>query len=87
MTALVLNFRNQDGFPFERGCPADPVAFRLHADDFAVSMLADLTHQRLAVGIGHPVLRLNFAVGVYDSIKTGLRRQTGIAFQHWRMGS
>jgi hypothetical protein len=41
----------------------DPVAFGQHADDLAVRVLADLAHQGLAVGLGHPVLRFDAAVG------------------------
>ncbi len=63
----------QDGLALEAGRAADPVAFGQHADDFAVRMLADLAHQRLAVAVGHPVLRLDLAVGVDLRVKARLR--------------
>ncbi len=55
------------------GARRDPVAFRQHADDFAVRVLADLAHQGLAVGLGHPVLRLDAAVGVDAGVEGSLQ--------------
>ena len=40
-------------------------------------MLRDLPHQRLAIGVGHPVLGLDFAVGVDDRVETRLLGRTG----------
>src|SRR5699024_1065932 len=36
-------------------CARQPVTFRLHPDNFGVRMLSDLTDQRLAVALRHPV--------------------------------
>jgi hypothetical protein len=35
-------------------------------------MLRNLPHQRLAIGLGHPVLRLDLAVGLHHRVKAGL---------------
>jgi hypothetical protein len=42
-------------------------------------MLADLAHQRLAVGVGHPVARLDLAVGVDSGVKVRLACGIGCA--------
>ena len=52
---LVLHLRQQDGLALERGRPGDPVPLGLHSDDLGVSVLGDLTDQRTAVGVRHPV--------------------------------
>src|SRR3712207_8294203 len=36
-----------------------PVALRLHPDDLGVRVLGDLSDERLAVALGHPVARLD----------------------------
>ena len=64
VAAFVLHLGQQDGLALERGRARNPVALGQHADDFAVGVLADLAHQGLAVGLGHPVLRLDLAVAV-----------------------
>ncbi len=59
VAALVLHLREQDGLALERRRARDPVALGQHADDLAVRVLADLTDQRLAVALRHPVLRFD----------------------------
>ncbi|MGY4426876.1 hypothetical protein ACVWY2_009325 [Bradyrhizobium sp. JR6.1] len=46
------------------GARVDPVAFRQHADDFGMGVLGNLPGQRLAIGRGHPVVRLDPLVGI-----------------------
>ena len=72
VAAFVLHLGNQNRLAFQAGRAADPVAFGQHADDFAVRVLADLAHQGFAVGLGHPVLRLDLAVGIDAGVKAGL---------------
>ena len=72
VAAFVLYFGNQDGLALEARCAADPVALGLHANDFRMRVLADLSHQSFAVGLGHPVLRLDLAVCVHHRIKARL---------------
>ena len=62
VSGLVLNFCQQNGLALEAGCTRDPIALGLHADDFAVCMLTDLTDEGLAVSIRHPVFGFNFLV-------------------------
>ena len=64
VAALVLHLGDQDGLALEARRARDPVALGQHADDLAVRVLADLAHQRPPVGVRHPVLRLDAAVGV-----------------------
>ena len=59
MSGLVLYFCEQNGLTPQRGCAGYPVAFRQHADNFRVRMLANLADQRLTVCVRHPVLRLD----------------------------
>ena len=40
-----------------------------HADDLRVGVLRDLADERLAVGVGHPVLGLDFLIGVDTRLK------------------
>src|SRR6476620_4822114 len=59
MACLVLNFGKQYCLTFQRRRPGDPVAFRQHANNFAMSMLADLPDERLTVFLRHPILWLD----------------------------
>ena len=59
LPGFILHFRQQNRFAPKGRRASDPVAFRQHADDFGVRVLANLTDQRLAVGIRHPVLRFD----------------------------
>ena len=59
MSGFILHLRQQNGFPAQRRCAGDPVPFRQHADNLRVGVLSNLADQRLAVGIRHPVLRLD----------------------------
>ena len=60
---LVLHLGHQDGLALQAGSARDPVGLGLHPDDLGVRVLADLAHERLAVGLGHPVARLDAGVG------------------------
>src|SRR6185369_11914564 len=73
VAALVLDLGDQDGLALETRGARNPVAFGQHADDFAVGVLADLADQGLAVGLGHPVLRLDAAVGIDAGVEGGLQ--------------
>ncbi|MOA29751.1 hypothetical protein D3C78_1507880 [compost metagenome] len=64
MAGLVLDLGHQLQLALEGRRAGDPVAFRQHADDFRVGVLGNLPDQRLAIGIGHPVLRLDLDLGV-----------------------
>ena len=55
VAGLVLHLRDEDRLAAQRGCPGDPVALRLHADDLRVGVLGDLADHRGAVGVRHPV--------------------------------
>ncbi|MNV71670.1 hypothetical protein D3C71_1647050 [compost metagenome] len=72
VAALVLHLGQQDGLALERGRTGYPVAFRQHADDFRMRMLADLAQQRLAVVLGHPVLGLDEFSGVDARVERAL---------------
>ena len=73
-------------------CSADPVGLRQHAHDFAVGVLADLAHQGLAVGLGHPFAGFNAAIGVDAGVKGRLQGAVlcvqgfGDGFQTGRLG-
>jgi hypothetical protein len=71
VTGFVLHLGQQDGLAAQRRRAREPIAFRLHADDLGVRMLGNLAHQRLAVGPGHPVLRLDLLVRVDARLKSG----------------
>ena len=75
MPRLVLHLGDENRLALQARRAADPVALGQHADDLAVRVLADLAHQRLAVGLGHPVLRFDAAV-VIDAL-VELRHQFG----------
>ena len=59
MACFVLHLGQQDGLALQGRRPGNPVSFRQHPDNFAVGVLADLTDQRLAVSVGHPVFGLD----------------------------
>ena len=80
MPTLVLDLGNQNGFAFQTRGPADPIALGQHAHNFAVRMLADLAHQGFSVGVRHPILRLNFAIGINHGIELGLRSIKDVLF-------
>ncbi len=69
MTGLVLDFRKQDGLALQRRRPRQPVAFGLHAYDLGVRMLRYLPDEGAAVGLGHPVFRLDLLFGVDSSLE------------------
>lgn len=69
MTALVLHLGNQYGLTLERWRPENPVALGQHANDLAMGMLANLADKRLTIGLGHKVLGLYAAIGVYLGLK------------------
>ena len=62
MAGLILHLGHEDGLALERRRAADPVGLRLHADDFGVRVLGNLTRQGLAVGSRHPVGGLDAGV-------------------------
>src|SRR5690606_32860152 len=66
---FVLHLGQQDRLAPQAGRPADPVAFRLHADDLGVRVLGDLADQRATIRLGHVVARLDSAVGVDDRVE------------------
>ena len=72
VAAFILHLGDQDGLALEAGRAADPVSLGLHADDLRVRVLANLAHQCLAIGFGHPVLGLDLAVSVHGGVKAGL---------------
>ena len=76
VAAFVLHFGEQRRLAAQRRRAGDPVAFRQHADDFGMRVLRNLPRQRLAIGRGHPVVRLDAVVGVDARLK--LRRATGV---------
>jgi hypothetical protein len=78
MAGFILYLGNEYGFAFQAGRATDPVTFGQHAHNFAVCVLADLTHQGFAIGLGHPVFGLDLAVGVYHPIKLRLRPVHGL---------
>src|SRR3712207_2792604 len=51
-----------------------PVALRLHPDDLGVRVLGDLSDERLAVALGHPVARLDAVVGGDRGVELLLQR-------------
>jgi hypothetical protein len=64
VAGFVLDLGQQNRFALERGRARDPVAFRQLADDLGMGVLGNLAHQRLAVGLRHPVLGLDLDAGV-----------------------
>jgi hypothetical protein len=73
VAGLVLDLRQQDRLALERRGAADPVALGLHADDLGVGVLRDLPDQRLPVGVGHPVPRLDLPVGLDQRVEVPLK--------------
>ena len=72
VAGLVLDLGHQDRLAAQARRAGDPVALGLHADDLGVRVLGDLADQRLPVALGHPVARLDPAVGVDERLKCGL---------------
>ncbi len=72
MTCLVLDFGKQNRLALERRCPRQPVALRLHANDFGMRVLGYLPDQRLPIGFRHPVLGLYFLLGINAPLKRAL---------------
>jgi hypothetical protein len=64
VTALVLDLSQQCRLAAQRRRACDPVAFRQHADDFGMRMLADLADQRAAIAFRHLVGRFDFFFAV-----------------------
>ncbi len=64
VAGFVLHLGHQDRLALERRGARDPVAFRQHAHDLGMRVLRNLPDERLAVGLGHPVLGLDAHVGV-----------------------
>ena len=78
MPAFVLDLRHQDRFSLQRRRAADPVAFGQHADDLRMRVLLNLADQRAPIGFRHPILRLDFYVGVDARLERRfVRRQIG----------
>ena len=73
VAALVLHLGDQDRLAQQRGRARDPVALRQHADDLGMGVLRDLPDQRLAVGLGHPVLGLDLLLGVDPRLEARLQ--------------
>jgi hypothetical protein len=71
---LVLDLGHEDGLAAQRGRARDPVGLRLHADDLGVGVLRYLADQRRAVGVGHPVARLDALVGGHGGVEGRLVR-------------
>ena len=59
MPGFILHFRQQNRFAPKGRRASDPVAFRQHADNFRVRVLAYLADQRFTVGFRHPVQRFD----------------------------
>src|SRR3546814_1964079 len=78
MAGLVLHLGKQYGFALERGRAGDPVALGQHADDFRMSMLRNLAHQGLAIGLGHPV----FGLDAYAFIDAFLKKPFSRSEEH-----
>ena len=76
VAAFVLHFRQQRRLAAQRRRAGDPVAFGQHADDFGMGVLRDLPRQRLAIGRGHPVIRLDALFGIDARLK--LRGARGV---------
>ena len=57
--AFILHLGQQDRFAAQVRRARNPIALRQHADDFAVRVLRHLPHQRLAIRLRHPILRLD----------------------------
>ncbi|MDT4844520.1 hypothetical protein FQZ97_784840 [compost metagenome] len=64
VAGFVLDLRHQLQLALQGRCAGHPVALGQHADDFRMRVLGNLPDQRLAIGIGHPVLRLDLDLGV-----------------------
>ena len=73
--AFVLHLRHQHGLATQSRRAGDPVAFRQHADDLRMRVLGNLADERLAIGVGHPVLRLDAVVGIDLRLEPLLQRR------------
>ena len=76
VAAFVLHLGEQRGLAAQRRRAGDPVAFGQHADDFGMGVLGNLPRQRLAIGRGHPVVRLDALLGIDARLK--LRGARGV---------
>ena len=63
VAGFILNLGQQNELGAKRGSTRDPVRLRKHPNNLRVSMLANLTHERLAVGVGHPMFGLHLIFG------------------------
>ena len=72
---FVLDLGHQDRLALQGRRARDPVALGQHADDLRVRMLRNLPDQRLAIGLGHPVLGLDLDVGVDSRLERALLRR------------
>ena len=77
VAALVLDLRQQDRLALEARCPRDPVALGQHADHLGVRVLGDLADQGAPVGVRHPVLRLDLAVGGDQGLEARIGLEVG----------
>ena len=72
VSRLVLDLGHQDRLAAQRGRAGDPVRLGLHADDLGVGVLRHLADQRRAVGVGHPVARLDALVRGHGGVENRL---------------
>ena len=66
---LVLHLGHQDRLAAQGGGAGDPVGLRLHADDLGVGVLRDLADEGRAVGVRHPVPRLDALVRGHGGVE------------------
>src|SRR5699024_2736278 len=85
VAGFVLDLRHQNGLALERGRAGNPIGFRLHTDDFGVSVLGYLTHQGLSVGRWHPVGGFDAGVGGDEFIEKLL--SGGVVFANRAKGA
>ena len=69
--ALVLHLGEQDRLAAQARRARQPIALRQHADNLGMGVLADLADQRLPVGLGHPVVRLDLLLAVDLRLEAG----------------
>ena len=82
MPALILHLRQQRRLAPQGRRARDPVALRQHADDFGMRVLADLADQRAAIGLRHPVVRLDALLGI-DARLEAVRGFAGVDGAGW----
>jgi hypothetical protein len=71
MPTFILHFGEQRHFASERGGTGNPVAFRLHPNDFRIGVLCNLADQCEPIRFRHPMIWFDFLLSINPRLKCG----------------